>query len=210
MRTEGDYLIFATADGSEYRRWAPGNSKGKAPNSLAQRHPSATLKAAEALSKALAKRGQSLTGPLSPSDYMRGLSLVKAEYQANRVEQARLEAEAGLMRAAQATDPKSGKVPARAWGLLVERQAAQALSGEEAHSTKAARFVGETVGYLARGDSAPVQAVQVNVTIGGELSSRYAQSPADGEAELSAEPEGGPILDAVEVEPVLPADPDLE
>ncbi|MGH2620955.1 MAG: hypothetical protein ACRDHG_10365 [Anaerolineales bacterium] len=136
------------------------------------------------------------------------MAALKASKQAHRVELARLEAERGLMRAAESDRPGSGKLPAEAWGLVVERQADLALSGG-GDSTKAARFVGETVGLVHPREGAGVQAVQLNVTIAADLADRYqatvidVEIPADGEGSEPM-PEGGPVLDALEVEPVEP------
>jgi hypothetical protein len=171
VRLDGDYAIYS-ADGVEYRRWAVGNSLGKKPNTFAERHPRASDAIRAALGVPRSDR------PLSHSELGRGMVAVKAQHQAHRLQAAQREAELGLVRAAQAVRPGSAKLPAEAWGLVVERQGSVALGGDAEDSTRAARFVGQTLGYLGgEGSGSPAQAVQVNVTIGGELAGRY--SPAE-------------------------------
>ena len=180
LRTEGDYEIWAS-DGIEYRRWAKGNSKGKAYRGLAERHPKATEAIRAALSRG-SKAGHKANGngngqahEITRSTVAQGLNILKEEKQAERKRLAQAEAEAGLMRAAASLSPLSPKLPAEAWGFVVEKQAEAAMSPEMSHSVRAAEFVGRATDFLQADKAGTVQALQVNVHLDGLAAGRLVE-----------------------------------
>ncbi len=157
VRTEGDYEIWLAGD-AEYRRWAPGNSKGKQAKALAERHP----KASEKARRALERSGNGHSKELTAAEFGRGMAAVKGEIQHARKQQAQAEAEEGLLRAAKSLSPLSPKLPAQAWGFIIEKQAELAMSPDVKGSVSAAELVGKATDYLGGKDKAGTQ-VQVNV-----------------------------------------------
>src|SRR3990172_4772025 len=148
IRTEGDYEIWAS-DGIEYKRYAKGNSLGKGYRGLAERHPRAYEKVREALSRNGDKGSNGEGKAISPSEFGEGMALLKKEKQTERKRLAQVEAEAGLLRAGMSLSPLSPKLPAEAWGFIVEKQAEAAMSPDLGHSVRAAEFVGRATEYLA-------------------------------------------------------------
>ena len=194
VRIEGDFEYWRTEAGAEYRRWATGNSQGKAAHSFRDKHPGS------AEGKRRAREGPKVAAEaLARVASMGPVALSKAVDRIARAEAAQDAARIGLVRAVR-DEGLRVRSALEAWGLLVGRQAVRALSGSP-QAVTAVRFVGEATGLLAGGEAAPVQAVQVNVSIGGELADRYgaaaavSSAPAElGAGALPATGEGGPAL----------------
>jgi hypothetical protein len=185
LRIEGDFEYWRTSSGAEYRRWAEGNSQGKAAHAFRDRHPgtdSARRRNGAAVVREAADRLEALVsrGPRA---------ILKAADRIARADAAQQAAGDGLVRAVRSEGHRVRDV-LDAWGVLVGRQAVRAMSGSP-QAVSAVRFVGEATGILsAGGEAAPIQAVQVNVSIGGELTDRYA--PRAVLTLEPAEPEAGP------------------
>ena len=160
-------------EGERYKLFADGALR-KPNGHFVLRHPSADS----------ALRAKALLAGVSVGDsadqrtmghVLNGLKAVKVIAHKQQAEQ---ESREGLLRAAKKYGSGSPKVPAEAWGAVVQAQAKIAFAGGR-ESTGAARFVGEATRFMVGKESAGSQSVQVQVIIGSELANRYAPDEGD-------------------------------
>jgi hypothetical protein len=171
IKQEGDFTYWD--DGA--KRYAKGNSLGKTPGALAERNAKYQDKAIEALAQLSPKQAQALKRRKNGHAIGAALADVRQGKQTERKRLAQFEAEAGLLRAGLSLSPLSPKLPAEAWGFIVERQAEAAMSPEMSHSVRAAEFVGRATDYLHQDKSGSVQALQVNVHLDGGAAGRLVE-----------------------------------
>ena len=182
--TEG--FAWFEFEGERYKLFADGALR-KPNGHFVLRHP-ASGAAIRARAVAAGVASVSEADSASQGALLAGLKAVKVIASKRQAEQ---ESQEGLLRAAKLHGPGSPKVPAEAWGAVVQAQAKIAFAGGR-ESTGAARFVGEATRFMVGKESAGSQSVQVQVIIGSELANRYA--PDEGEvvdevARLVPEPE---------------------
>src|SRR3989304_7537319 len=129
--------------------WARGNKEGKAPGSWVTRPPMALEALKNKAKSALKANGQGETKALENLTSGVASHIIRRGNETVRKQAAQAEAEAGLLRAGMSLSPLSPKLPAEAWGFIVEKQAEAAMSPELGHSMGAAGFGGRAHTYLA-------------------------------------------------------------
>jgi len=129
--------------------WARGNKEGKAPGSWVTRPPMALEALKNKAKSALKANGQGETKALENLTSGVASHIIRRGNETVRKQAAQAEAEAGLLRAGMSLSPLSPKLPAEAWGFIVEKQAEAAMSPDLGHSVRAAEFVGRATEYLA-------------------------------------------------------------
>jgi len=145
--------------------WARGNKEGKAPGSWVTRPPMALEALKNKAKSALKANGQGETKALENLTSGVASHIIRRGNETVRKQAAQAEAEAGLLRAGMSLSPLSPKLPAEAWGFIVEKQAEAAMSPDLGHSVRAAEFVGRATEYLAveKGSGTHIDRMQVIV-----------------------------------------------
>ena len=148
VRQEGDFTYWD--DGAV--RYAKGNSLGKSPGSLAERNGKYIEQATRTLAKRYPKHAKAILQGNGGHGLGKAFGTIGADVASGnetiRKQAAQAEAEAGLLRAGMSLSPLSPKLPAEAWGFIVEKQAEAAMSPDLVHSVRAAEFVGRATEYM--------------------------------------------------------------
>ena len=163
LREDKDYRYFVTDEGDEYRRYNVGNSLGKAPHSLADKHP----KAEKALKAKI--RGNGNSQPLAPHEWGAAMQAFKGESQAKREAKVKAAVTEALMSHPDTVTDYDGLV-------IMSKAQFELASDSEAgsHSTKAADWLLTRGGYVKEKRSIGT-AIQVNVTMDENAALRLAE-----------------------------------